>query len=182
MQLGRLEPRPIRHHAAALERAAGEQGHGRGAVVGAVGAVDAGGAAELGHHGDDGLAPGVLHLRLDRRDGAVERTQQHGEAAVGSAFGGVGVPAVEGERADARTIGARQEPRRGARRFGEIGAHLSGAGRPRLLPVHAAGARDGRKSHAFLEHARERRIGVLVEIEQSRQRVIAGRRQAPRRP
>ena len=74
-----------------------------------------------------------------------------------------------------RPIRAREKLRRRARGFGKIGAHLSGAGGPRLLPVHAAGARDGREPHAFLEHARERGIGVLVEVEKSRQRVIAGR-------
>src|SRR5262249_36985354 len=43
VQLGRLEPRPGGDDAPAFERAAGEQRHRRGAVIGAIGAVDAGG-------------------------------------------------------------------------------------------------------------------------------------------
>ena len=111
----------------------------------------------------------VAHLGLDRGDGAVERAEQRREPAVDRAFVGMGVPAVEGERADARAIRPRQELRRGARGFGEIGAHLRGAGRRRrallLASMPPARAIVG-KSHALLEHARERRIGVAVEIEQ----------------
>ena len=63
---------------------------------------------------DHGLAPGLAHLGLDRGDGAVERAEQVGEPAVGGAFVDVGVPAVEGERADARAVRPRQELRRRA--------------------------------------------------------------------
>ena len=98
----------------------------------------------------------------------------------------MGVPAVEGERADARTVGARQEFRRGAGGLLEIGAHRSdGAARLRIgrrLLVHAAGARDRGEPHALLEHARQRRIGVAIEIEQPHHGVVAGRRQPRRRP
>src|SRR5262249_59007972 len=116
-----------------------------------VGAVDAGGAAEFGDDGDDGLAPGILHLGLDRGNGAVERAEQGCEPAAHYAFGGVGIPAIEGERADARPIRAREKLRRRARRYGKIGAHLSGARGPRLLAFHAAGTRDGRTARALLE-------------------------------
>jgi uncharacterized protein (DUF1501 family) len=65
VQIAGLESRPIGYHLAAPERPASEQRDGRGAVVGTLGAVDARGAAELGDDGDDGLAPGLLHLGLD---------------------------------------------------------------------------------------------------------------------
>ena len=54
-------------------------------------------------------------------------------------------------------------------------------GRRRLL-LHAARACDGGKANAALEHARELRIGVAIELEQPHHRVVAYRRQPRRRP
>src|SRR3954464_11759313 len=48
IELGLLQSRPVGDHAPAPQRAAGEKRDGAGAVIGAVGAVDARGASELG--------------------------------------------------------------------------------------------------------------------------------------
>ena len=56
----------------ALQRAAGEEGGGRGAVVGAIVAVDVRGAAELSDQRDDGVGPRLAHVGFDRGDRAVE--------------------------------------------------------------------------------------------------------------
>ena len=48
-----------------------------------------------------------------------------GKLAACDAFVEVGVPPVERERADARTVGLRQKFRRSAYRLGEIGTQLS---------------------------------------------------------
>jgi hypothetical protein len=57
VEVGFLETRPIGDNPAALQRTAGEEGGGRGAVVGAVVAVDVRGAAEFGDERDDGVGP-----------------------------------------------------------------------------------------------------------------------------
>jgi hypothetical protein len=62
MEIGILQPRPIGDDATAIEGAAHEQRHGRGAVVRAVIAVDARRAPELGHERNDGF---MLEERLD---------------------------------------------------------------------------------------------------------------------
>src|SRR6516165_7196816 len=69
-QVLRLEPRPVGDHAAAFERAAGEQHDGGGAVVGAIRTVDARRAAEFG---DGGLAPRRSHVFLDGGESRIER-------------------------------------------------------------------------------------------------------------
>src|SRR5438552_18906870 len=56
MELARLEAGPVGDDAPAFERAAGEQCYGRGAVIGTLGALDAGRAAELGETPDHSLA------------------------------------------------------------------------------------------------------------------------------
>ena len=76
----------------------------------------------------------VAHVRLDRRERAVERAEQRREPAAVGALVDVRVPAVEGERADARAVGAREEFRRGAGRVGEEGAHLRGEACGHRLP------------------------------------------------
>ena len=45
---------------------------------------------------------------------AIERAEEQSQPSVGGALGGVGVPAVEGERADARPVGVCHEFCRGA--------------------------------------------------------------------
>jgi hypothetical protein len=56
----------------------------------------------------------------------------------------VSVPAVEGERTDARPVRPGEKLGRRTGGFGEIGIHLPAARGARLLAVHAAGAGDGR--------------------------------------
>src|SRR5215831_513299 len=68
-----LDPRPVGDHTPALQRAAGQDHDRAGAVVGALAAIDARGAAELGGERDHRLAPGVAHLAPDRRNRVVER-------------------------------------------------------------------------------------------------------------
>ena len=109
----------------------------RGAVIGAVGAVDARGAAELGDERHHGLAPGLAHVGFDRRDRAVERAEQLASRPLTRALVDMRVPAVERERADARSVRPREELRRRAGGLGEIGAHLRDAA------ALAAGGRAG---------------------------------------
>src|SRR5712664_829652 len=80
---------------------------------------------------------------LERRDGAVERTQEGRKAAIHRALVGVGIPPIKGDCADAGSIGSRHEFRSAASRFGEIGAHLRGSRWPGLTwcHIHATGAR-----------------------------------------
>jgi hypothetical protein len=171
-----------------LSGSAGKQRNGRGAVVGTIVAVDAGGAPEFRDQGQHGLAPGLAHVGLDRRDGAVERAQKVGEAAVHGAFVDVSVPAAEGERADARAFGRGKEFRGRPGRLGEIAAHLLDAAATldrrstRLGVGDAAGLGDGSDPKALLEPLREGRIGMPVEIEHAHRGLIANRRQARRRP
>src|ERR1700724_3991453 len=122
-----LHARQIDDNAPALQYAAGELGHGRSAVVGAVSAVEARGAAEFGYEHDHRLMPGVAHLALDRGNRAIERTEQVGKPALDDALVDVGVPAVKGERADPRTLRLREEFGRGAGRVGKVGANLGDA-------------------------------------------------------
>src|SRR3954469_8657723 len=56
-EIGGLETWPVGDDTTALHRAAGEQRDRSRAVIGAVGAVDARGAAELGRDHHDGVAP-----------------------------------------------------------------------------------------------------------------------------
>ena len=76
-------------------------------MVGAVGAVDARGAAELGDDRDDGFLATPSPMPLSIAASAPSSAPSSiGEPAVRRAFGGMGIPAVEGERADARAVGA----------------------------------------------------------------------------
>ena len=96
------------------------------------------------------------------------------------------IPAVKGERADARAVRPRQEFRRSAGAIGKIGAQLRGTRGFRLALLrdlfHAAGTCDRPKPESFLKHAGKRRIGMVVEIEQPHQGVVARGRQPRRRP
>ena len=65
MEIGLLEAQPIGDDAAALERAAHQQRDRRGAVIGACGAVDAGGGAKFDNQHDSRLAPGRAHVGFD---------------------------------------------------------------------------------------------------------------------
>jgi hypothetical protein len=91
----------------------------------------------------------------------------------------VRVPAVEGERADARPLGRCQEFRGRACRLGEVGAHLGNAAnldRRTLLArfaVERAGTCDRRDPDAILEHARKGRIAVAIKLEKPQRRLVA---------
>src|SRR5262249_13945163 len=96
----------------------------------------------------------------------------------------VRVPAVQGERAYARTLVAREEFCCGTCGLGKIFAHLldptdlhrwAVVGR---LTGHPAGASNSGKPDAFLERTRQRWIGVLIEFEMTHRRVIGDRGQA----
>ena len=92
-----------------LQRAAQQQGGRGGAVVGAVGAVDPRGAAELGDHHHHGVLPGRPHALGE----AVERRVEVGEAgrqlALARALVGVGVEAVDRDRGHLRAAGLDHE-------------------------------------------------------------------------
>ena len=79
------------------------------------------------------------------RERIVERAEQLRQPAIGDAFVDMRIPAVERERADARTVGLRQKFRGIAGGLGEIGAHLAGTGTAGLLR-HIARVLDGRAS------------------------------------
>src|SRR5262245_41764302 len=128
-QVRRLQPGPVGDYATAFERAAGDQHDRGGPVVGAVRTVDARRAAELGDEHHHGLAPRRSHVFLDSGESPIERAQQLRQPASCDAFIIMCVPAVERERADARTVGLRQELCGGANGLGEIGTQLSEVGR-----------------------------------------------------
>ena len=76
IEVGGLEAGPVGDDAAALHRAAGEQRDRAGAVIGAVGAVDARGAAELGGDHDHGVAPALAEPAFEFGERAVEAAEQ----------------------------------------------------------------------------------------------------------
>ena len=82
-------------------------------MVGATGAVDAGSAAKFGGKRDHGLAPRGPHIAFGRSQRFVQRAKQLRQPALRDAFVEMGIPAVEGECADPRPIGLRQELRSG---------------------------------------------------------------------
>src|SRR6202035_1854630 len=98
MELGGLQSRPVRDYASAAERASGEKGDRARTMVCSVGAIDARGASELRDYCDHCLAPGIAHVGLDRRQRAVERSQQIGELAGGRAFVDVRIPSDKARR------------------------------------------------------------------------------------
>ena len=150
-------------------------------MVGAFGAVDARGAAKLGHNRHHSLTPRRAHVGLDSRERAIKRAKELRQAPLGDAFVVMGVPTVEGERADARPVGLRQKFCRGAGRFGEISAHLSGAGPARLL-THTADLLDRRQLGIVFEHGREFGIGMAIKFEQALRGIGVRRLNALRRP
>lgn len=154
----------------------------------ALGAVDAGGAAELGDQHHDRFAPGRAHAFLDRSERTVEGAEQRRQASSDRTLVDVGVPAVEGERADPRPVGAGEELRGGAGGLGEIGAHLLDAAeldhRALILglALDAAGTRQGGEADAVFEQPRQSRIGVAIEVEEAHGGFIAHRRSPRRHP
>jgi sugar phosphate isomerase/epimerase len=96
---------------------------------------------------------------------------------------------VEGERADARPLRHGKELRSCCRGFGEMGAHLiyvsdldDRASRRINLPAVRIRARDRFEVDALFEHARERRIGVAIDVEQAPRGFVAHRGQSWRNP
>src|SRR3954447_21626353 len=165
IELGLLQPGPVSHYAPAAERSSGKEGRGPGAVIGAVGAVDARGAAELGDDGNHGLAPVVPHVGLDRRQGAVERAQKVGELTGSCALVDVCIPADEAERADARAVRLCQEARSSSGGLGEVGAYSIDAGSRKRNAVDHRSVRNGGGSkrgqaHTCLKRGCQLWIGV----------------------
>jgi hypothetical protein len=128
------------------------------------------------------------HIGLDRSESAIECAEQLRQPAVDQTLVDVGVPAVERERADTRTVRVRQEPCRRPRGFCEIGAHLVDVAdlddRSHLarLAIRQSRRRERREVNAFFQHVRKFRIGVAIEVEQARRGVVAHRRQPWRDP
>src|SRR5262249_60954091 len=83
--------------------------------------------------------PPPPHAGLARRNGAVERAEQVAEPAAERALVYVGVPAVEGERAEPRPVRPRQEFPGGPGGFREIGADQRQAGLLVVLLVGQGG-------------------------------------------
>src|SRR5262245_51044783 len=181
----RLQPGPVGDHATAFERSAGEQHDGGGAVVRAISTVDVRRAAEFGDEHHHGLAPRRSHVFSDGGESVIERAQQLRQPASRDAFIVMCVPTVERERADARTVGLRQELRGGTNGLGEIGTQLREVGAGNLadrLLVHAAGRRNCGELRAAFKDAREVDIGVPIKVQQSQDRVVACRQNSPRPP
>ncbi len=154
-------------------------------MVGAVGTVDARRAAEFGDEHHHGLAPRRSHVFPDGGESVIERAQQLRQPASRDAFIVMCVPTVERERADARTVGLRQELRGGTNGLGEIGTQLREVGAGSLaerLLIHAAGRRNCRELRAAFKDAREVDIGVPIKVQQSQDRVVACRQNSPRPP
>src|SRR5262249_61065210 len=90
------------------------------------------------------------------------------------------VPTTKGERADARTVGLRQELCGGANGLGEVGPQLREVGGDNLanrrLP-HTASRRNCRELWAAFKDAGESDVRVPREIEQGRGPVAARRRE-----
>ena len=181
VEIGGLQARPIGDHAPAFERATGEERNRRGAVVGAFGAVDARGAAELGDQRHYRLMPCRPHIGFDRGKCAVERAEQLREAAVGNALVGVRIPAVERQCADPRPVGLPQKFRRGACGLGKITAHLRRTGASRLLR-HVAGMLNRCEPGALVDRGGKPRVGMAIGVEQALHGVGARRLHPLRRP
>src|SRR5262249_2652650 len=114
------------------------------------------------------------HVFLDGGESPVERAQQLRQPASCDAFIIMCVPAVERERADARTVGLCQELCGGANGLGEIGTQLSEVGASNLanrLLLHAAGRSNCRELGAAFNDAREVDISVPIEVQQAQDRI-----------
>ena len=128
-----LEARPVGDHPAAGERAAGKSATVRRAMIGAVGAVDANGAAEFGDRDDDRVPPGVAEVGLERVEGGVEPLKALGEQALRRALVLMGVETVEGQRRDPRPVGRGKQARRALRRNAHLLDRAAAARLPRRL-------------------------------------------------
>ena len=84
---------------------------------------------------------------------AVERAEQLRQPPLRDALVVVGVPAVERECADARSVRLSEEFRRRAGRIGEIAAHLRGARSAARLLCLVAGMLDGGELDALVDRA-----------------------------
>ena len=178
IEIGGFQARPVRDHPAALHRAAGKQRDGAGAVVGAFGAVDARGAAEFGGNHDHGVAPARAEPAFELRQRAVETAEQLRQTPGGAAFIGVGIPAVEGERGDARAVIGRHQ-------FGGAARHQFASRPAPLLPGFGfmsspcAALSSCRPCDSALARAGSR---WRIEIDQPHRGVVGGLRQRHRRP
>ena len=165
IKAGNLQSRPIRNHPSAVHRAAGKQRDRASAMIGAIGAVDTCGAAELGGDHNHRIFPALAEAAFEFCQRAVETRQQLRETADRPALIGMGIPAIESQRRDARAVICRHQPRRTFCRE----AHRIHTG-PRL---HALVARRNLVDlQALRQRRRQRRIAMGIEIHQTHRGVV----------
>ena len=146
-------------------------------MIGALGAVDARGAAELGGDHHDRIAPALAQSAFEFSERAVEAGQQLRQTADRATFIGVGIPAVERQRCDPRAVvishqfggAARHQPHR---------ARIVGA----RLRLHVVALRGLFELQPLRQRRRQRRIAMIVELDQAHRGIVIGLRQRDRRP
>ena len=161
------------------ERAADEKGDGGRAVVGADRAVDMRGAAKFGDRDDHRVVPARPEFALEGGEGAVEAAEQLRQPPARAALVGVGVPAVEGERADARTVVGGHQPRRA---FGRLAHQRRRRRRPASAPSMPWRSAMPVGVDARLQRLGERRVGLGVKVHQPRDEIVGRRSEARGRP
>ena len=151
-------------------------------MIGSHGTVDAGRAAEFGDRHDRGVLPTLAQALLEFVECAVEAAEQIGQSSGRAAFVDVRIPAIEGERGDARPVIGRHQAGRALRGLAHAGGAVQAA-----LRLHRSGARGIVPCHpvgieTFLQGHREQGIAVVVEVEHARRQAVAGLRQCLGRP
>jgi len=182
IELRVLQARPIGDDAAARDCAAGQEGNRRRAMVGARGAVNAGRAAELGDGDDSGIFPKRAEVLLDFLERAVEAPEQLREAAARATFVRMGVPALEGQRGNAGTIGHGHQARRALGGLTHASDRIVARARLRRAVVDALARGDPVDFKAARERLAQGRITMGVEIEEPNREIVGGVRQVLRRP
>jgi hypothetical protein len=99
----------------------------------------------------------------------------------------VRVPSDESQRTNARSVGLGEKARGRAGGLGEKGADARSAGWPQrcLVGHEIVAVRHAAKAcqpHPGLKRGRQLRIGVLIEVQQPRLGILAGRQQPLWRP
>ena len=150
-------------------------------MVGAGGAVDAGGAAEFGDDDDGRVFPARAQTLLKFLQRAVEPAEQLRQPPRRAALIGMGVPAVEGESRDARAVIGRHQARR-ARRRRAHGGGVAAAAPFGGVRAHALPLRHLVRVDAISQGAGERWIAVAVKVHDAHREIIGGDRHELRRP